>query len=219
MNEEQKEVIFHITARYVAEEQAGLQPLLSDYVERYPQYADAIADFVAYYQSFEVDVPDTTAISPLSPVSQEALARALLRVPSEPPPPKTIKSLLVVGQQYLTLFALARKLDLSVDIVALLEQRFIDPTTLPYELYRRIATVLQQPISSVQAYFAWSSPEDRSDNEEVRPMKVAERRAHYQVSDDQDPAEQSFRHIVTESLWLSPTQRETWEAILTLEGL
>jgi hypothetical protein len=219
MNSEQQEIVFHITAHYVAEAQAGLQPALSDYIERYPQYADAIADFVAYYQSFEVDSPDTTASDPLSPISQEALTRALQHVSSEPPSTEIIKSLLVIEEQYLTLFTLARKLDLSADIVALLEQRCIDPATLPYELYRRIATVLQQPISSVQAYLSWSPPGDRSDNEGRHSTKVAERRAPYHVLDDQDPGEQSFRHIVRESLWLSPAQRETWETILTMEGL
>jgi hypothetical protein len=50
-------------------------------------------------------------------------------------------------------------------------------------------------------------------------MKVAEKPAHYHVPGEQLALEQSFRHIVAESLWLSPEQREAWETILTLENL
>ncbi len=53
MNNEQQEDIFHITDLYVTEMQAGKQPNVSDYITRYPQYADAIADFVAYYHAFD----------------------------------------------------------------------------------------------------------------------------------------------------------------------
>jgi hypothetical protein len=219
MNSERQEAIFRITARYVAEMQAGQQPEISDYIARYPQYTEAIADFVAYYHGIEVGGPDTTVSSPLSHISQIALARALQQVPSEPPSVKAITTLLATEQRHFTLSALARKLDLSVDIVALLEQRAIDPSTLPFELYRRIANVLQQPIRSVQVYLSWSPHESQSDNKVRRPMKVAEQHAPYHVPGDQYAEEQGFRQIVAESLWLSPEQRDTWEAILTLEDL
>src|SRR5579884_3210059 len=134
--------IFYITARYVAELREGKHPHISDYIARYPQYADAPADFVSYYQAFEadgLDGLDNSAPVSLSPLSQAALARALHRVQAEPPAP--ITSLLATSTRYFTLAEFARKLDLSADIVALLEQRVIDPSTLPHELYRRIAHV------------------------------------------------------------------------------
>jgi hypothetical protein len=220
MNNEQQDAIFRITARYVAEVQAGHEPALSEYIARYPQYADAIADFVAYYHGFEATVPlASNTHMLLSPFSQAALPRSEGHMQAEPLSTPAMTSLLATEQRHFSLSDLARKLDLSVDIVALLEQRTIDPTTLPFELYRRIALVLHQPISNIQAYFSWTPQRTRSARERQPAMKVAEKPAHYQVSGEQSLLEESFRHIVAESLWLSPEQREAWETILSLESL
>ena len=60
---EYDETLMRITARYVDEYEAGLQPRLDDYIRRYPHYANEIADFVAYYRS--VEAPEKSqAISP-----------------------------------------------------------------------------------------------------------------------------------------------------------
>jgi len=221
MNNEQQDAIFRITARYVAEVQAGREPVLSEYIARYPQYADAIADFVAYYHGFEVTMPIApTSHTLLSPFSQVDLQRSDEQMQLEPFSATTITTLLATEQQHFTLSELARKLDLSVDIVALLEQRAIDPATLPFELYRRLALALHQPISNIQAYLSWIPQRTRSARTKQPLMKVAEKPAHYHVStEDQSSSEQSFRHIVAESLWLSPEQREAWEVILTRENL
>jgi hypothetical protein len=217
MNNQQQEDIFHITARYVAEVQAGKQPNISDYITRYPQYADAIADFAAYYQTFEAGGPSPSAPTPLSQVSQVALARALQQVQAESS--AAITTLLATETRYFTLSEFARKLDLSSDIVALLEQRVIDPSTLPTALYHRIAHILQQPVTVVQAYLA-GSPHNAGSEKGGRPsMRVAEDPAPYHALDNQYSPEQSFRLLVEESLWLSPAQRATWLAILTQEGL
>jgi hypothetical protein len=58
--------VLRITASYVAEVEAGLHPRLSDYLARYPQYADAIADFVAYYHAVEADLPPADEVSHLA---------------------------------------------------------------------------------------------------------------------------------------------------------
>lgn len=220
MNNDQQDAIFRITARYVAEVQAGHEPALSEYIARYPQYADAIADFVAYYHGFEATVPLASNVHTLlSPFSQATLSRSEERMQSEPLSTTTMTTLLATEQRHFTLSDFARRLDLSVDIVALLEQRAIDPATLPFELYRRIALVLHQPISNIQAYFSRTPQRTRSAKEKQPAMKVAEKPAHYHVPGEQPALEQSFRHIVAESLWLSPEQREAWETILTLENL
>jgi hypothetical protein len=220
MNNEQYDAIFRITARYVAAVQAGEEPILSEYIARYPQYADEIADFVAYYHSFEATVPlASTAHTLLAPFPQVDLPRPEEHMHFEPLSVATMTTLLATEQRHFTLSELARKLDLSVDIVALLEQRAIDPATLPFELYRRIALVLHQPISAIQAYLARTPRRTRAAREKLSSMKVAEKAAHYHVPGELSSLEHSFRHIVVESLWLSPEQRETWETILTLESL
>src|SRR2546423_718692 len=57
MHKEQELRFLYITAQYVDEVQAGRQPRLSDYLARYPRYANAIADFVAYYHAIEEAMP------------------------------------------------------------------------------------------------------------------------------------------------------------------
>ena len=65
MDREQEEMMQRLTARYVSEFRAGQQPQLSEYLSRYPQYADTIADFVTYYHAIEVDIPqESDIISP-----------------------------------------------------------------------------------------------------------------------------------------------------------
>src|SRR5579863_3144951 len=60
MDREQEEVVLRLTAHYVEAVQSGHQPKISDYLALYPQYADAIANFIAYYQTIEL--PQTQAI-------------------------------------------------------------------------------------------------------------------------------------------------------------
>jgi hypothetical protein len=72
MDREQEEAVLRITALYVAELEAGLHPRLSDYLARYPQYAGAIADFVAYYHAVEADLPPVNEAAHISPKDGES---------------------------------------------------------------------------------------------------------------------------------------------------
>src|SRR5258708_24872083 len=82
------EEIMRITAGYVAEVQAGTHPHLSDYILRYPQYAAAIADFVAYFHAVEIDiVEDMPIATSLSAVSRFALDRVQQQLMSLSAPP------------------------------------------------------------------------------------------------------------------------------------
>ncbi len=77
MDREEEEMIQRVTARYVSEFRAGQHPQLSEYLSRYPQYADLIADFVTYYHAMEVDVPqESEIIPPLSQISRAAFEEA-----------------------------------------------------------------------------------------------------------------------------------------------
>ncbi len=60
MDRAQEEAIQRITAQYVTALQSGRTPKLSAYLTRYPHYANEIADFVAYYHTFEEDIPPET---------------------------------------------------------------------------------------------------------------------------------------------------------------
>jgi len=244
MHKEQELALLHITAQYVAEVQAGRQPRLSDYLARYPRYADAIADFVAYYHAVEEAVPSTDVVP-----STEAVPHptdAINRVPTirainchsdafdemhldrnrqdkrvgEWVSAGTMTTLLrTASGQRLLPSQLAAKLDLSIDIILLLEQRAIAPATIPHVLCEQMATLLQQPSTVVQEYLG--SLDQRQSGSAVQKrkqqMKIAEEGADYPASDVVDKP--SFRAIVETSLQLSAEQRSLWCAILDAEGV
>ncbi len=259
MHKEQELSLLHITEQYVAEVQAGRQPRLSDYLARYPRYADAIVDFVAYYHAVEegmstTEVPprsmDTMPATETPPHPTDAIPKGhtvnrvptshAINCPEEAMPsaeaalcptdaipkghtvnrvPTSMATLLrtVTGQRLLPSH-LAAELDLSVDIVLLLEQRAIAPVTIPHVVCERIAILLQQSSAVVQAYLG--SLDQRQSGSAVQNskqrMKVAEEGADYIALHIVDKP--SFRAIVETSLQLSAEQRSRWCSLLDAEG-
>ena len=212
MDREQEEAVLRITARYVEEVQAGHQPNVSDYLARYPQYAGEIADFVAYYQAIEVDVPYEANMMPaLSEKFHIAIDSAWERiVQAESGSTTKLTTLLITeSKQRLTLSRLAKKIGLTVDIVTKLEQRKIKASSIPRELLNRLAEVLQHPLSAIQAYF--ESLREPASNQH----QVAEAQSVYQMEEQS----QSFRKAIEESVQLSGEKKRAWIEILKQEGL
>jgi hypothetical protein len=194
MTEEQETSLFYITAQYVAEVQSGQQPCLSDYIARYPRYVDAIADFVAYYHAVEEAIPSAEVVPP---------AKGAM----------TTLFTTVTGQRLLP-SQLAAELDLSIDIILLLEQRAIAPVTIPQVLYEQIAMLLQRPSTVVQEYLgSLDQRQSQSVLLKRKPQtKVAEESTDYAVSHVADKP--SFRAVVETSLQLSAEQRNRWCSVL-----
>ena len=216
MDREQEEAILRITAQYVDEVRAGQRPKVSDYLARYPQYAGEIADFVAYYHTVEVDLPGETSItSPLAENFRIAIGSARKRVlQAEAQSTHKLTTLLVtLNNQRLTPGQLADKIGLSVDIVAKLEQRKIAASSIPKEMYKRLAEALQQPVRAIEAYF-----EPLSGRSSYR-QQVAETQVGYQVNEPPGIPTQSFRGALEESVQLSKEQKQGWYDMLDHEGL
>lgn len=215
MAREQEEALLRITARYVAEEQAGQQPHLSDYLARYPQYASAIADFVAYYHAVEMYVPaGMDADDSLTSISRDVLRRVHARVLQQPA--QHVNLLLLANGRTLTRAELADKLNLSLDIMIQLEQRMIEPATIPYELYKRLAMALRQPVSAIQDYFRVDDQSRQGvGNRAKLHLWVAEEQAYYPGTMQR----QSFRQALETSLLISAEQAADWEATLAREIL
>ena len=57
MNHEREQALLRITAQYTDEIYNSQHPKLSDYLARYPQYADELAEFAAYFHAFEENLP------------------------------------------------------------------------------------------------------------------------------------------------------------------
>jgi hypothetical protein len=214
------EAIVRITAQYVEQVQAGQRPSLSDYIVLYPTYTDALVDFIAYYHVFEEHILQKLDGSEvLSEVSQLALAHAWYHVslPEEDNRSCQIPTLLVKRDTWpFSLASLAKELDLSVDIVVQLEQRRIDPTSIPLELSRRMARVLQQPLYVIQAYLTDNSQHYVSGKSTGTQQKVAERRGAYSVSAGEDML--SFRQALIASGQLSDRQKDSWCRIIEHEN-
>ncbi len=228
MDKEQELSLLQITARYVADIQAGRQPSLSDYLASYPHYADAIADFVAYYHLVEEAIPLMDAELAPTDASIDSkfgvpTSRAIncdsscdeCRGNEGQEGLGSMATLLTTATgQRLKLSQMAAELDLSIDIILLLEQRAIASATIPHVLCEKIAVFLQRPIGIVQQYF---DPLDQRElgpaiQKRKRPMKVAEQETDYTVSHMDDKP--SFRAIVETSLQLSTEQRNHWCAVL-----
>ena len=216
MADEYDEALLRITARYVEEARAGRQPRLSDYLARYPQHAEAITDFVAYYHALETRAPRSPGVMPsLSERSQVAMQRALNRL-SAPTTTHTAASrsrqdslLRLAHREDVTVAWLAEETGLSLDILRKLETRAIRPATIPYEAVRRIALALRQPLSAVLFYLGEHIPAGRS---------VAEPAAEYHAQ-PQGEGDESFRQAVESSADLTSGQRAAWLTLLEHEGL
>lgn len=200
-----EEALLRITAQFVAEQEAGQRPRLEDYVRRYPQYVDEIADFVTYYYAVEAGLPTNTASMPsMSAGSRAALDLAWERV-TTPLPGNPLTLVTLARQQHYSLARLAATLDLSADIVEQLARRQIDPATLPRELLQRLSRVLSQSLSVVRQ--AMGLPELPS-----TPF-LAEQRAAYRSGLP------SFQEAISASPHLSAARKRSWLAILRDEEL
>jgi hypothetical protein len=212
------EAVVRITAQYVEQVQAGRRPSLSDYLVRYPAYTDALVDFIAYYHAFEEHILQKMDGSEvLSEISQLALERAWYHV-SLPENNRScqIPTLLVKGDKSpLSFSSLAQELDLSIDIVVQLEQRSIDAASIPLELSRRMARLLQQPLHVIQAYLAASSQHISAKRTGTQQM-VAEQQGAYSVSAREDKV--SFHQALIASEQLSERQKYSWCRIIEREN-
>jgi hypothetical protein len=224
MDRAQEEDVLRITAQYVAELQAGRQPRLGDYLARYPQYAGAISEFVAYYHAVEVDLPGealseqkqgqplAATLPQLSDSSRVALERAWERIsPRELAPGDVNTTLLeVANRQEMSLAQVASEVGLSGDIVEKLigVQPTIKAASIPQEVFRRLAHVLHQPLEAIQAYFGLAGR-----------LQVAENPTVYNMETQPDARQQSFREAIEQSEQLPGEQRAAWREILSHEGL
>ena len=223
LKREPDEEVLHITAHYVEQVQSGQSPHLSDYLVRYPDYSDAIVDFVAYYHALEERIPagrEVTVVSEaLSEISQLALEYVWQHVClTEEREPRKILTLLVKrDKQRLSLSDLATELDLSVDVVVQLEQREIDSLSIPLTLCSHLAQILQQPLHLIRAYFAEDNQYCAPGNGIKALQRVAEQRETYAVQRE-DRQSLSFREVLMGSAEMSEQQKARWCAILEREN-
>jgi hypothetical protein len=217
MDREQEEMIHRLTAHYVSESRAGQQPQLSEYLSRFPQYAEMIADFVTYYHAIEVNIPqESDMISPLSQSSRAALNEAWKNVSyADFEVNNTLNSLQMAAKNvHKSIVQVALEIGLAQDILKNLDRHSIDAVTIPQELCHRLAKVLQQPLAAIEMYL-------RQGKQKHFTQGVAESPPVYQIEDQSvlDSHVNSFQEVVEQSKHMSDDQKGVWHAILMYEGL
>lgn len=209
MEQEREQEIKRITARFVAEQEAGRRPRLEDYAHRYPQYVDEITDFVTYYYAVEVGLPtDTTSMPSLSAGSRAALNLAWERV-NTPLPVEAVTLEMLAQRQRFSFVRLAALIDVSVDVVELMSKKQLDPASIPREILQRMVSVLGQSMTVVRR--SLGLPDMPS------TPRIAETRATYTLSSQSKSP--SFREALMASEQISFAQRNRWLIVLEREGL
>lgn len=211
MDSEQDAEFQRLTAQYSEEVQAGQHPNLSDYITRYPQYADAFADFIAYYHLFEANlsteiVLETDEVTEVSQAVWADVQHRLLAGPSSSNFAMPISTLYInARQEPVTVQQLATALQLNEQIVELLEQHAIRPKTIPLALLQRLTLVLGYALEDVRQFFtARSSPQSPD-----TMARVAESGSIYSALD--------FLNVVESSVMLTSEQKAYWRAMVERE--
>ncbi|GHO50138.1 hypothetical protein [Ktedonospora formicarum] len=208
---ERKAELMRITARYVEEVQAGKAPSLTDYLRRYPQYQGELLDFVTYYHAFESTLTPSSAALPLSDLSRTSLERAYAQIEYRALDDTPHTLLLSRQREELSVRDLADALELSPDIVLLLEKRALLPASLPRALPERLSDILGYSVAQMESFF---------DDSRSTSRKVAESRnsySHKESSSQDTVSRQIFSEILLASSDLLPAHREKWLAILAQE--
>ena len=217
MDREQEKAVQLLTAHYVSEFRAGHHPRLSDYLSRYPQYADVIVDFVTYFHAIEVGVPEEIEIIPtLSLASRAALDEAWKRVlNADFVAYNALNSLQMAANNVHKSFSeLEVEVGLSQDILKKLDQHSIDAATIPRELCHRLAKALQRSLAAVEMYLGLVTRKQRA-------QSIAESPTTYHVVDQPvlDMQLLRFQEAIEQSKHLSEEQKVIWYNILEREGL
>jgi Sigma-70, region 4 len=217
MDNEHEEMIERLTARYVADNRAGYQPQLSEYLSRYPQYADMLIDFVTYYHAVEIDLPlEGEIIAQLSQTSRAAFDEAMEKVECAGVElngkPGALR--LAADNAHQSLNQVSKEIGLDEDILYQLDQRRIHVATIPHELSRRLAKSLHQPVAALEMMLGLN-------RHEPHLQLVAEQPSDYHVEGQHGKHELacSFQEAIERSEHISAEQKGNWMAILLQEGL
>ncbi len=152
--------IDRITAQYEEEYRAGNAPQLSEYLRQYPDMADELMEFAVYFHTIaaELPEPDEDLPIPLSPASNLALARIRAQ-----PHTKRVAALEGLIEPGLAAgyppTQLADVLEISLDVLAKLEERAIAVASIPEEFIQRVAETLSVAYDAVFEHLGGEQPQ------------------------------------------------------------
>lgn len=223
-----------ITTQYIDAYDRGEQPSLDDYIRRYPAYAADLLDFGLFYHGFVADVPvaSTPSAPYLDPAASAALQQihAMEEAKETPVPraaaaraahfsPDQVSSLAPVGGEVrpikgILAEAAARKLstrklaamvDVTSEVLAKLDARAIEVTSIPSAFLRRLAENLNVPAGSIHAYLSGIGG----------PATSAQ---FYFAESAPEQKQESFLQAIDESA-LTEREKRHWREVAESEGL
>jgi hypothetical protein len=193
-----------ITARYVEEFQAGKAPRVADYIQRYPQYADELMEFVLYFHAIAADLPEPDALPAPQFTPAASAARARLREQGGSESVEPVSGLFSQG-----LAAgypppqLAKTIGLSWDVLAKLEARAITATSIPGTLIQRLADTLKVAPAAISAYLQESAQ--------------AQSGAFFYADTPPEQQQETFLIAIQSSSQLTQEQKREWTDIVEQE--
>lgn len=151
-----------ITAQYADEYHAGHAPRLEDYMRRYPEYAVELTDFVFYFHSVSLNLPEPDIVpsEALSPAAEAVLARIRESAATYTAAPVApIESLVKQGRAAgYAPRPLAAALRLSPDMLGKLDAKAIAANSIPRTLIDRLAQTLATAPEAIAVYLGLTAP-------------------------------------------------------------
>ena len=187
-----------IALAFLEERERHAGDTLARYSARYPQYARELT--LLAFETAAAEGQELQAVPP--PAHLRERLRAEARTALLPRTDQALTSLLARGRAHAGLAprALAERLDVGVDVLALLEERLITPDSIVQPFLARLAGVLGTSVDAVRRYLA------------ARPPPVA-RGVAYHAPQGHTPARRmSFTDAIAASNLTTPEQKARWLA-------
>ncbi len=169
---------------------------LRRYVERYPEYAEELILLAGELAAGAGEA--ATVVTPPTDLLQQLRAGARARL--APQPDAEISTLRGRAREHAGMDprALAAALDITVDVLAMLEERCIIAASIPRRFIGRAAAVLGTSSDAVRRFFA------------APPGTGAHGVAYHAPQGHVAPQVQTFAAAVTGSPLMSPAQKARW---------
>ncbi len=197
MNHKETDDFMAVAGAYLDERAARTGETLARYVERYPQYAHDLLLLTMETAVAEEQMPSMAT----PPPDLLRLLRADVRAALASRP--AFNSLLGQAREHagLTPRALAARLDVGVDVLALLEERHVRAETVVAPFLRRLAGLVGASVAAVQGYLT------------LPPSAASPGVAYHAPRGHSAARSLSFAEVIAESTLTTPEQKERWLSV------
>jgi len=187
-----------VALAFVEELTRGEAGALARYLDRYPRYARELS--VLAFESVAGEAQGHTVVPVTPPAALRERLRADAHAALLPDADNAVTSLLARARAYAGLNprALAKRLDIGVDVLALLEERHVAPDTIAAPFLARLAATLGASADAVRSYLAG-------------PPLTSARGVAYHAPKGHTPARRiSFDEAIAQSNLTTPEQKARW---------